>query len=110
MSDLVDRHKNFLYLLADTPSRAQKKALVETISPEQFRALSQVVVNALQLNIPVDKSVVIKLQSQKKIFTILSDRNLGARKRLKAFQSRYNPVILLLKAAVPTLKTIVKNE
>ena len=106
----MDKHKNFIYLLAETSSQAQRKALVESITPEQFRALSQVIVNALQLNIPVDKSVVIKLQSHKKIFTTLSNRNLGPRTRLKAFKNRYNPVILMLKAAVPTLKAIAKNE
>ena len=106
----MDKHKNFIYLLAETSSQAQRKALVESITPEQFRALSQVIVNALQLNIPVDKSVVIKLQSHKKIFTTLSNRNLGARTRLKAFKNRYNPVILMLKATVPTLKAIAKNE
>ena len=111
MSELVKKHKHYIYLLSETSSSHQRKALVDTITKEQFRALSQVIVNALHLNIPLEKSVVSKLKSHRKTFALLSDRKVGVRKRLKVFKSRYNIVIYMLKAAVPTLRSIErKNE
>ena len=108
MSELVKKHKHYIYLLSETSSSHQRKALVDTITKEQFRALSQVIVNALHLNIPLEKSVVSKLKSHRKTFALLSDRKVGVRKRLK---SHYNIVIYMLKAAVPTLRSIErKNE
>ena len=111
MSELVEKHKHFLYLLSETTSASQRKALVDTITQEQFRALSQVIVNALHLNIPLAKSVVEKLKGHQKIFALLSNRKVGVRKHLKVFKSRYNIVIYMLKATVPILKSIErKNE
>ena len=111
MSELVEKHKHFLYLLSETTSASQRKALVDTITQEQFRALSQVIVNALHLNIPLAKSVVEKLKGHQKIFALLSNRKVGVRKRLKVFKSCYNIVIYMLKATVPILKSIErKNE
>ena len=108
MSELVKKHKHYIYLLSETSSSHQRKALVDTITKEQFRALSQVIVNALHLNIPLEKSVVSKLKSHRKTFVLLSDRKVGVRKR---FKSHYNIVIYMLKAAVPTLRSIErKNE
>ena len=53
MSALLQKHRYFLYLLSETESLKQQKALSDSITPEQFRALTQVVINALHLNIPL---------------------------------------------------------
>ena len=104
MSELVKKHKHYMYLLSETSSSHQRKALVDTITKEQFRALSQVTVNVLHLNIPLEKSVVSKLKSHRKTFALLSDRKVGVRKRLNVFKSRYNIVIYMLKGCCAYLK------
>ena len=111
MSELVKKHNHYIYLLSETSSSHQRKALVDTITKEQFRALSQVIVNALHLNIPLEKSVVSKLKSHHKTFVVLNDQKVGVRKGLKVFKGRYNIVIYMLKAALPTLRSIeMKKE
>ena len=109
MSALLEKHRYFLYLLSETESLKQQKALSDSITPEQFRALTQVVINALHLNIPLKDKVIEKLRKHRKLFTQLTDRNLSAKKRLLVFKKHYKTVIYLLKSALPVVKAITKE-
>ena len=85
MSALLQKHRYFLYLLSETESLKQQKALSDSITPEEFRALTQVVINALHLNIPLKDKVIEKLRKQEIIHTAHGQK-LISHKTLAGFQ------------------------
>ena len=103
------KHNSFLCLLGETNSAAQKKALLKTITPGQFQALTLVLYNIIHLKIPSDSSYRKKLKRYKTPLTAITNRKVGKASRLSTLKSNPTAVSLLIKSALPGLKTILST-
>ena len=101
------KHSTFVYLLGETNSAAQKRALLKTITPGQFQALTLVLYNIIHLKVPSDSSFRKKLKRYKTPLTLITDRKVGKAKRLSTLKSNPTAVSLLIKSALQGLKTIL---
>ena len=104
------KHSTFLYLLGETNSAAQKKALLKTITPGQFEALTLILYNIIHLKVPSDSSYRRKLKWYKSSLTLITNRKVGKATRLSTLKSNSTAVSLLIKSALPGLKTILSTR
>ena len=104
------KHSTFVYLLGETNSAAQKRALLKTITPGQFQALTLVLLyNIIHLKVHSDSSFRKKLKRFKTPLTLITDRKVGKATRLSTLKSNPTAVSLLIKSALPGLKTILST-
>ena len=104
------KHSTFHYLLGETNSAAQKKALLKTITPGQFQALTLILYNIIHLKVPSDSSYRRKLKWYKSSLTLITNRKVGKATRLSTLKSNSTAVSLLIKSALPGLKTILSTR
>lgn len=95
----VDSNKEYLYLIAWSPSRVQRQSLLKTASQDQVLALSEIVLNALSGNIKLSDRERSVLQVYKKEL-----RKIGSSKKVK-WQHRKKPMMRVGKA----IQTIVQK-
>lgn len=107
MSARIKKHWAYIHLLAKTPSAQQRKALLETITPEQFKAVSEVILNVVHLKVPIPKAAVARLKRHKAIIGLLADRKVSARRRLEVLANNLNLVVKILNTALPGLQTLL---
>ena len=101
---LMKRQIWYLQLLMRTRSKDQRRVLLDTITNEQLRALTEVTHNILQGNIPLTASHKRELRTEKSFLQILGDIKAPLVKKREAFCGKADIVVLLLKAAAPRLK------
>ena len=98
------KHSTFVYLLGETTSAAQKRALLKTITPGQFQALTLVLYNIIHLKVPSDSCYRKKLKRYKTALTLITNRKVGKATRLSTLKGNPTAVSLLIKSALPGLK------
>jgi len=97
----------YLMNLMNTTSMEQRKALLDSITNEQLKALTEVTHNILQGNIPLTEAHKRKLRPQKKFLSILGDIKVPLTKKREALCRKGAIVNVLLKAAEPRLRLFV---
>ena len=107
MSALVKRNVNFIRLLADKITKAQLKAIINTISRDQLKALIEITYNIVHLNIPISKANKEKLLRRSRILKSLVDRTKSQRKVLKIVKANHTTVAIIAQAALPALLTLL---
>lgn len=88
----------------NTTSSSQRKSLLDTITNEQLKALTEVTHNLLQGNIPLSQTLKRKLKQHKPFLRILGDVKTPLAKKREALCRKGAVVILILKAAESRLK------
>lgn len=104
MSKLVKKQAPFFRLLVSTSSKLQRKALIDTITKEQLRALTEITINVLQGVISLTSVYKDKLKKYKTLVTLIGDTSVSAKRKKTALRKNAHAVILLLKSAEPGLK------
>lgn len=104
MSKLINNHTAFLTLTAETPSRGQRKALLNSATKEQVLALSEIAHNLLQGNIQLGVESKSRLRKFKSLYRRLGQikSSISARKRIICHN--YLGIAKLLKIALPYLR------
>ena len=97
----------YLHLLMMTASSAQRKALLDTITNEQLKALTEVTHNLLQGHIPITEGHKRNLRKHKTFLRILGNIKVPYSQKREALCRKGSVVSLLLKAAAPQLKLFV---
>ena len=88
----------------NTSSTEQRTALLDTITNEQLKALTEVVHNILQGNVPLSEAHKRTLRQHKPFLRVMGDLKTSAKKKREALCRKGAIVNLLLKAAEPRLK------
>ncbi len=101
---LMKRQIWYLHLLMHTSSTDQRRVLLDTITNDQLKALTEVTHNILQGNIPLTEAHKRKLRKEKSFLHILGDIKVPLVKKREALCRKADIVVLLLKAAEPRLK------
>ena len=106
MSALVKRNLNYIRLLSECKSKPQQKALVETITRDQLKAVIEITYNILQLNVPVSKSDKRKLARKVSVLKQISNRKNSLKQTRILLTKNISTTLLIVKAALPVLLTL----
>lgn len=96
----------YLHLLM-TSTSSQKKALLDTITNEQLKALTEVTHNLLQGRIPITESQKRNLRKHKTFLRILGNSKIPYSKKREALCQKGAVITSVLKVAAPQLKLFV---
>ena len=89
MSNSIQKVGNFLKLLLNT-TKEQSRALIYTLTPDQTRALCEIIFNLDKL--PLTDKLSKELKKRKILFQRLSDKKLSLPKRLALIQTHYRQI------------------
>lgn len=95
MSRLIRNNRNFLCLLSST-TIPQRKALVNYITRQQLKAISEIVHNVIKGTVPVTHAEKLKLEKHKKALLILGRKKSTRRDKILALQRKSNVIAKLL--------------
>ena len=102
----ITADKSFvLYLfIGETTSAAQRKALLNTITKEQFKVLTLILYNIVNLKIPTANIDQKRLKRYRRSLSVITTS-----KRLSTLKKNPAGVALLLRAALPGLRTSLSS-
>ena len=78
----ADKTLDYIYLLGETTSAAQRKALLNTITKEQFKVLTLILHNILNLKIPTENIDQKRLKRYRRSLSMITDKKVTTSKRL----------------------------
>ena len=107
MSRLIKKHWSYLQLLMNTASKQQRKQLLDTITNDQLRALTEVIVNLLQSILPIATSHKPKLKRHRIIIRQLGDTEISSKKKRELLCKHGVVIANLLKAVEPALRDYI---
>lgn len=107
MVQLLVQERHFLLLFVQT-TPAQRKALIQTITSQQLRAISQIAHNIVKFKIQLTTAQKKTLKRERRLLHVLGDRTLGYQHKKKAISDKQRFVYSLLKIAIPYLETVLK--
>jgi hypothetical protein len=90
-----------------TPSTLQRNALLDTITQDQLRALTEIAVNILRGVLTVTPSYYTKLKKDKKLIRNIGDTSVSLKRKRELLCRRGRVIVLLLKSVEQTLKTFL---
>ena len=108
MSQLVKRQWTYFELFVSKITNKQRRALLETITSDQLRALEQISNNFLQKTFTVSASDVTKLQRYKHLLRRLADPSVKHSHKRKILKRRVVAIFEFLKTVESVLKTYIK--
>ena len=103
MSKLVRTEGSYLKLLAQT-TKAQQKALADTITLKQLKALVEISVNLLKGNIILSTKLKVELNKHRKFYRFLANLNIAISAKRKSVCYRHTALALLVQASLETWK------
>lgn len=106
MGKVLKQCESYLKLLRGTPSKPQRKALLDTITVDQAKALSEIAHNFLEGNIPVAKDSLDRLRKHKTLIRQLGNKSVSIKRKRQLVCKRGTVILLLLTVSEPTLKKI----
>ena len=104
MSKRILKHKEFLHLLLNS-TKDQARALLYTITPEQVSAISEIVLNLLEL--PLPNTVKTILQRRRKVFKKISDKMLSVRTRTSLIKKHMTLMLSTLHLVKSQLQEVI---
>ena len=107
MVQLIIQERHFLLLFVQT-TPSQRKALLQTITRQQLRALSQIAHNIVKFKIQLTATEKRILKRERRLLHILGDRTLGYWQKAKAICDKQRFVYSLLKIAISHMKHIIE--
>ena len=106
MGDLIRQQRHFLRLFEQT-STAQRRALLETATKYQVKALSQIAHNIINGNVPTSSTEKQLLKKERRLLHLLGDKQLGFAHKKRLIQSKQRILHILVKIAVVYLKAVL---
>ena len=85
---LLTKHLDYIYLLGETTSAAQRKALLNTITKEQFKVLTLVLYNIVNFKIPTENIDQKRLKRYRRSLSVITDKKLTTSKRLSTLKKK----------------------
>ena len=101
---MMKKHIWYLHLLMTTPSSTQRKVLLDTITNDQLKALTEVTHNLLQGNIPITEAHKRNLSKHKAFLRILGNIKVSPAQKREALCRKGAVVGTVLKIAAPQLR------
>lgn len=103
MSRTVRMQMPFLELLQAT-SVKQRKALLQTLTKDQFHALCEVIINVYKGNVPVSHYYVKKLFPFKRSIQMLADKHVSPKRKKKILAVKHIIIPWVIKPVLSMLR------
>ena len=104
--ELMKQQRHFLQLFAQT-TPAQRKALLQTITGNQLRSLSQISRNIIKFTIRLTPSEKTKLKRQRRIVHTLGNKTIGLDRKKRIVLKKQLIVYTLIKIALTYLDPVL---
>ena len=108
LRSLLTKHLDYIYLLGETTSAAQRKALLNTITKEQFKVLTLILYKIVNLKIPTENIDQKRLVIERSL-SVITDKKVTTSKQLSTLKKNPAGFALLLRAALPGLRTSLSS-
>ena len=103
-SSVMKKNVWYLHLLMTTSSPSQRRGLLDTITNEQLKSLTEVTHNLLQGNIPTTETQKRNLRKHKTFLRILGNPKVSFSQKREALCQKGAVVVTVLKIAAPQLR------
>ena len=103
MSRAVQMQIPFLELL-QTTSIKQRKALLQTLTKDQFHAVCEVILNVYKGNVPVSNYYVKKLFPFKRSIQMIADKRVSPKRKKKILAIKHAIIPWVIKPVLSMLK------
>ena len=107
MGDLIRQQRYFLQLFVQTSS-TQRKALLDTVTHPQLRALSEIAHNIIRGKVTLTPSDQAQLKRNRRLIHLLGDKKLGNKHKQKLVRNKQRTLHLLIKIAVTYLESVLE--
>ena len=107
MEDLIQQQRHFLRLFVQTTS-AQRKAILQTITQDQVKALTQIAHNIIVGTVPLTSSDKEQLKRNTRFVHLLGDKKLGYKHKQRLVLNKQGLVYVLVNSAVIYLETVLR--
>ena len=107
MGDLIRQQRYFLQLFVQTSS-TQRKALLDTVTHPQLRALSEIAHNIIRGKVTLTPSDQAQLKRNRRLIHLLGDKKLGNKHKHKLVRNKQRTLHLLIKIAVTYLESVLE--
>ena len=99
MSQLLSSQRTFLEHYVQAGYK-QRKALLQTVSEVQLKAIGEIVHNVLKGNVPLSSEQQNILRKHRSILYVLADRKLKTREKRQVLERAANPIQYVLNIAL----------
>ena len=106
MTTLIYQQRHFLHLFVQT-TPIQRKALLQTVTTDQMKALSQIAHNIIKGNVPLNSTERQKLKGERRFIHLLGDTRLGFVHKKGLVQSKQRILRLIVNIAATYLRSIL---
>ena len=106
MVSLMRQQRFFLNLLIKTTT-LQRKALLNSVTNDQIKALCQIAVNILRSTITLTNTEIARLKRSRQFLYILGDKKVEFREKRKAIENNSRTVLTIVKIAVKFLDSVL---
>lgn len=95
MSDTITKNGSFLkfFLTANT---LQKKVMLQNVSLQQTKALSEIAVNLLNDTVDLPAQTKMQLKRYKKVYRLIGSRRTSLKNKQNVLRSSYRAITLML--------------
>ena len=107
MVELIKQQGQFLKLVVHT-TPAQRKALLQTITRQQLKAVCQIAYNILRFTIKLNSSEKARLKRHKRFVHLLGNKKIGYFQKKEAIGQNPRTVYTLIKIALVYLKPVLQ--
>ncbi|OOY71986.1 hypothetical protein BOW09_12325 [Solemya velum gill symbiont] len=104
MSALIKKHVSFFRVLLTTTSKLQRKVLLDTITHDQLKALTEITHNILKGNLPITSVQKKLLKRHVKLYLLIGDPKRSDKSKRKALCRQGQAIVTLLKSTEASLK------
>ncbi len=106
MVALIRRERHFLSLLTKTTQK-QRRALLNTITRDQLKAISEIVHNINKSNIILSEDQKRKLRKKRRLIYVLGQKRLGYDRKSALVKSHPRLILTLLQIATAHLESVI---
>ena len=106
MSKKLKKHQAFLQLLSEKISVQQRRAILQTTTPEQIKVLSEIAANVINGSLILPNASIRKLVRYKHLVQLLSDTSLSRKK--EALKKQSLGLVTLLQVVTPALRSLIQ--
>ena len=105
MSTLLKKHWAFIQFLLESDSYEQKKNVLDTITRDQLKVLSEIAHNLVQGILPISIQTLNRLRKHRSLIELLGDRKASLLVKKRAVKKRPSGILDLIKAVASTLSS-----
>ena len=104
----LKKHQAFLQLLSGKISVQQRRAILQTTTPEQIKVLSEIAPNVINGSLILPNASIRKLVRYKPLVQLLSDRKTSLSRKKEALKKQSLGLVTFLQVVTPALRSLIQ--